>query len=45
MRVAIDYSVPYITTLSAAKAATEAIEVMKHEEITIEPLDHYIEKA
>ncbi|QYZ78342.1 carbamoyl-phosphate synthase large subunit [Methanofollis formosanus] len=45
MRVAIDYSVPYITTLSAAEAAAQAIEVMKHEEITIEPLNHYIGKA
>jgi len=41
MRVAVDYSVPYITTLSAAEAAAGAIEVMKHEEITIEPLSHY----
>jgi carbamoyl-phosphate synthase large subunit len=42
MRVAVDYSVPYITTLSAAEAAARAIEVMKHEEITIEPLNHYL---
>ncbi|TAJ44775.1 carbamoyl-phosphate synthase large subunit [Methanofollis fontis] len=41
MRVAVDYSVPYITTISAAEAAAQAIEVMKHEEITIEPLSHY----
>ncbi|WP_342676149.1 carbamoyl-phosphate synthase large subunit [Methanofollis sp. UBA420] len=45
MRVAVDYSVPYITTLSAAEAAARAIEVMKHEEITIEPLNHYLGKA
>ncbi|MDD4255371.1 MAG: carbamoyl-phosphate synthase large subunit [Methanofollis sp.] len=45
MRVAVDYSVPYITTLSAAEAAARAIEVMKHEEITIEPLNHYLGKV
>lgn len=41
MRMAVDYGVPYITTIQAAKAAALAIHAMKHEEITIEPLAHY----
>ncbi len=41
MRAALDYGIPYITTLQAAKAATMAIEVIKKKEITIEPLSHY----
>ncbi|MEA2034684.1 MAG: carbamoyl-phosphate synthase large subunit [Euryarchaeota archaeon] len=41
MRAALDYGIPYITTLQGAKAATMAIEAIKEEEITIEPLSHY----
>ncbi|HUU75776.1 MAG TPA: carbamoyl-phosphate synthase large subunit [Methanoregulaceae archaeon] len=41
MRAAVDYGVPYITTVQAARAAAMAIEAIKHEEITIEPLSHY----
>lgn len=41
MRAALDYGIPYITTLQGAKAATMAIESIKKEEITIEPLSHY----
>jgi carbamoyl-phosphate synthase large subunit len=42
MRVAVDYAVPYITTLQAAKAAAHAIDAMKREKITLEPISHYI---
>ncbi len=42
MRVAVDYSIPYITTLQAAKAASQAIKTIKTEELTIEPLSFYI---
>jgi carbamoyl-phosphate synthase large subunit len=42
MRAAVDYAVPYITTLQAAKAAAHAIEAMKREKITLEPISHYI---
>jgi carbamoyl-phosphate synthase large subunit len=42
MRAAVDYGVPYITTIQAARAATMAIEAMRKEQITIEPLSHYI---
>jgi carbamoyl-phosphate synthase large subunit len=41
MRAAIDYGIPYITTIQAAKAAALAIEAIKQEEITLEPLAHY----
>ncbi len=42
MRVAVDYGVPYITTIQAARAAGLAIEAIKKERITIEPLSHYL---
>jgi carbamoyl-phosphate synthase large subunit len=42
MRAAVDYSVPYITTVQAARAAAMAIEAIKKEKITIEPLSHYL---
>ncbi len=42
MRAAVDYAVPYITTLQAAKAAALAIDAMKREKITLEPISHYI---
>ncbi len=41
MRAAVDYGVPYITTIQAARAAALAIQAMNHEKITIEPLSHY----
>jgi carbamoyl-phosphate synthase large subunit len=41
MRAAVDYSVPYITTVQAARAAAMAIEAIQKEKITIEPLSHY----
>ncbi|HVP93704.1 MAG TPA: carbamoyl-phosphate synthase large subunit [Methanoregulaceae archaeon] len=42
MRAAVDYGVPYITTLQAARAAAQAIDAMKREKITLEPISHYI---
>ncbi len=41
MRAAVDYGVPYITTVQAARAAALAIEAIQKEQITIEPLSHY----
>jgi carbamoyl-phosphate synthase large subunit len=42
MRTAVDYGIPYITTIQAARAAAEAISTVKVENLTIEPLQHYI---
>jgi carbamoyl-phosphate synthase large subunit len=42
MRAAVDYSIPYITTLQAARAAARAIDAIKREEVTLEPLTHYL---
>jgi len=42
MRTAVDYGVPYITTIQAALAAAEAINTVRAENLTIEPLQHYI---
>ncbi|WP_319578572.1 carbamoyl-phosphate synthase large subunit [uncultured Methanospirillum sp.] len=42
MRTAVDYGVPYITTIQAALAAAEAINTVRVENLTIEPLQHYI---
>ncbi len=41
MRAAVDYGVPYITTVQAARAAAMAIDAIRKEQITIEPLSHY----
>jgi len=41
MRAALDYNIPYITTMQAARAATQAIVSLKSEKITLEPLSHY----
>ncbi len=41
MRATIDYSIPYVTTIFGAEAAALAIESMKNNPITIEPLSHY----
>ncbi len=40
-RSAVDYHVPYITTVQAARAATQAIEIAKKGEITIKALKEY----
>jgi carbamoyl-phosphate synthase large subunit len=45
MRVAVDYGIPYITTLQAARAAAMAIDAIRREEITIKPLGHYHGRA
>jgi carbamoyl-phosphate synthase large subunit len=42
MRAAVDYSIPYITTLQAARAAALAIDAIKREKITLEPISHYL---
>ncbi|KQC03242.1 MAG: carbamoyl phosphate synthase large subunit [Methanoculleus sp. SDB] len=42
MRSAVDYGVPYITTMQAARAAAMAIREIGRKDITIEPLSHYI---
>ncbi|NYT06092.1 MAG: carbamoyl-phosphate synthase large subunit, partial [Methanomicrobiales archaeon] len=42
MRAAVDYSIPYITTMQAARAAAMAIREIGKKDITIEPLSHYI---
>lgn len=42
MRAAVDYGVPYITTLQAARAAAQAIDAIKREKVTLEPISHYV---
>jgi carbamoyl-phosphate synthase large subunit len=42
MRTAVELGIPYITTTQAARAAANAIDAIKREKITIEPLGHYI---
>ena len=42
MRAAVDYSIPYITTIQAARAAALAIDAIKREKMTLEPIGHYI---
>ena len=42
MRTAVDFGIPYITTIQAALAAAEAIDTVMVEKLTIEPLQHYI---
>ncbi len=39
MREAVDHSIPYITTIQAARAAALAIDVIRKEKITLEPGD------
>ncbi|MEM2634445.1 MAG: carbamoyl-phosphate synthase large subunit [Nitrososphaerales archaeon] len=43
-RAAIDYRIPYITTMQAAKAMIEAIEVMRKERISVNSLNYYHNK-
>jgi carbamoyl-phosphate synthase large subunit len=42
MRAAVDFGIPYITTLQAARAAALAIDAILHEKVTLEPLGHYL---
>jgi carbamoyl-phosphate synthase large subunit len=42
MRAAVDFSIPYITTLQAARAAALAIDAIKHKKMTLEPISHYL---
>jgi carbamoyl-phosphate synthase large subunit len=42
MRAAVDFGIPYITTLQAARAAALAIDAIQHEKVTLEPLSHYL---
>jgi carbamoyl-phosphate synthase large subunit len=42
MRAAIDLGIPYITTIQAARAAALAIDAIKREKMTLEPIGHYI---
>ncbi|MDD1704906.1 MAG: carbamoyl-phosphate synthase large subunit [Methanoregula sp.] len=42
MRAAVDLSIPYITTLQAARAAALAIDAIKREKMTLEPISHYL---
>ncbi|MDO8874383.1 MAG: carbamoyl-phosphate synthase large subunit [Methanoregula sp.] len=42
MRAAVDYSIPYITTLQAARAAALAIDAIKRGKMTLEPISHYL---
>ncbi len=45
MRTAVDYGIPYITTIQAAKAAAHAIHAVEIEDLTFLPLQHYIGHA
>jgi carbamoyl-phosphate synthase large subunit len=36
------YQIPYITTLQAARAAALAIDAIKREKVTLEPISHYL---
>ncbi len=40
-RAAVDYHVPYITTIQAAQAAADAIRKAKKDQVTIKALDEY----
>jgi len=42
MRAAVDFQIPYITTLQAARAAALAIDAVKREKMTLEPIGHYL---
>ena len=42
MRAAVDFSIPYITTLQAARASALAIDAIKREKMTLEPISHYL---
>jgi carbamoyl-phosphate synthase large subunit len=42
MHAAVDYQIPYITTLQAARAAALAIDAVKREKAALEPISHYL---
>jgi carbamoyl-phosphate synthase large subunit len=42
MRAAVDFQIPYITTLQAARAAALAIDAVKREKMTLEPISYYL---
>jgi carbamoyl-phosphate synthase large subunit len=42
MRAAVDFSIPYITTIQAARAAALAIDAIKREKMTLEPIGYYL---
>ncbi|HUH79558.1 MAG TPA: carbamoyl-phosphate synthase large subunit [Methanoregula sp.] len=42
MRAAVDLGIPYITTIQAARAAALAIDAIKREKMTLEPISHYL---
>jgi carbamoyl-phosphate synthase large subunit len=42
MRAAVDFGIPYITTIQAARAAALAIDAIKREKMTLEPISHYL---
>jgi carbamoyl-phosphate synthase large subunit len=42
MSAAVDFGIPYVTTLQAARAAALAIDAIKREKVTLEPLNHYL---
>ncbi|HWQ68047.1 MAG TPA: carbamoyl-phosphate synthase large subunit [Methanospirillum sp.] len=42
MRTAVDYGIPYITTMQAAAASAEALRTVKVEDLTLKPLQHYL---
>jgi carbamoyl-phosphate synthase large subunit len=42
MHAAVDFQIPYITTLQAARAAALAIDAIKREKMTLEPISHYL---
>jgi carbamoyl-phosphate synthase large subunit len=41
-RNAVDYQVPYFTTIAGADAAAEGIDLLKQRELTVEPLQDYL---
>jgi carbamoyl-phosphate synthase large subunit len=43
-RTALEYDISYFTTVAGAKAAMEAIEVLKVQEIKVQPLQEYYDK-
>ncbi|MDD1676314.1 MAG: carbamoyl-phosphate synthase large subunit, partial [Methanomicrobiales archaeon] len=45
MRVAVDYGIPYITTVQAARAAAMAIDAIKHRKVQLEPLQYYLRRV
>jgi carbamoyl-phosphate synthase large subunit len=41
-RNAVDYQVPYFTTIAGADAAAEGIDLLKQRELTVQPLQDYL---